>query len=63
MTKFLGVLEERTLGDLDDGGDKLLGHGVSYHVGSIFLEELRVFLPLKLEVLEALLSSSLSEQK
>ncbi|PQP99681.1 ribosomal RNA processing protein 1 homolog [Prunus yedoensis var. nudiflora] len=35
--------------------DKFLGNGVNYHIASVFLEELRPYLPLKAEVLEVVL--------
>ncbi|XP_022768608.1 ribosomal RNA processing protein 1 homolog [Durio zibethinus] len=35
--------------------DKFRGNGVNYHIASVFLEELRPFLPVKREVLEVLL--------
>ncbi|CAN8300839.1 unnamed protein product [Cochlearia groenlandica] len=35
-------------------GDKFQGNGVNYHVASVFVEELRPFLPLRKEVLELL---------
>ncbi|KAG4162362.1 hypothetical protein ERO13_D01G111500v2 [Gossypium hirsutum] len=35
--------------------DKFQGNGVNYHIASVFLEELRPFLPVKKEVLEILL--------
>lgn len=49
--RLMGVLEERTF--LAD--DKLQGNGVNYHIASVFLEELRPFLPVGLEVLDILL--------
>ncbi|XP_062094267.1 uncharacterized protein LOC133800322 [Humulus lupulus] len=48
--RLMGVLEERTF--LDD--DNIQGNGVNYHIAAIFLEELRPFLPIRLEVVEAL---------
>ncbi|KAK7291845.1 hypothetical protein RIF29_07314 [Crotalaria pallida] len=44
------VLIENSL----SANDKLQGNGVNYHVASVFVEELKCFLPLKSEVLEAL---------
>ncbi|XVF36459.1 hypothetical protein REPUB_Repub19eG0060500 [Reevesia pubescens] len=35
--------------------DKFQGNGVNYHIASVFLEEIRPFLPLKKEVVEVLL--------
>lgn len=49
--RLMGVLVERTF--LAD--DKLQGNGVNYHIASVFLEELRPFLPVRLEVLAVLL--------
>lgn len=44
------------MGVLFDGtflaGDKFQGNGVNYHVASVFVEEVREFLPLRKEVLE-----------
>uniref|UniRef100_A0A803PI76 Ribosomal RNA processing protein 1 homolog n=1 Tax=Cannabis sativa TaxID=3483 RepID=A0A803PI76_CANSA len=54
--RLMGVLEERTF--LDD--DNIQGNGVNYHIASIFLEELRPFLPIRLEVLELLYKPFLS---
>ncbi|KAB2620458.1 ribosomal RNA processing protein 1 A-like [Pyrus ussuriensis x Pyrus communis] len=51
VKRLMGVLEERTF--LAD--DKCLGNGVNYHIASVFLEELRPFLPIKAEVLEVLI--------
>lgn len=46
------------MGVLFDGtflaGDKFQGNGVNYHVASVFVEEVRSFLPLRKEVLEIL---------
>ncbi|CAN6863610.1 unnamed protein product [Brassica oleracea] len=49
-------LTRRLMGVLFDGtflaGDKFQGNGVNYHVASVFVEEVREFLPLRKEVLE-----------
>ncbi|KAK4839395.1 hypothetical protein QYF36_021638 [Acer negundo] len=50
LKKLMGVLIDNSL--LAD--DKFQGNGVSYHIVSIFVDELRPFLPLKREVLEEL---------
>lgn len=49
--RLIAVLDERTIGDTD----KVQGNGVNYHTASVFFEELRPFLPLKLETLDLLL--------
>lgn len=51
VKRLMVVLEEGTF----FGDDKFPGKGVNYHVASVFLEELRPFLPLKKEVVELLL--------
>ncbi|XP_028782955.1 ribosomal RNA processing protein 1 homolog isoform X1 [Neltuma alba] len=48
--RLVGVLDERTF----SAEDKLQGNGVNYHIASIFLEELRPFLPIRSQVLEVL---------
>ncbi|KAJ1400662.1 Nucleolar, Nop52 [Sesbania bispinosa] len=52
-------LVQRLMSLLDEGTftaqDKFQGNGVNYHVASVFLEELRPFLPLKSQVIEVLL--------
>ncbi|KAI9122838.1 hypothetical protein K1719_005727 [Acacia pycnantha] len=48
--RLMGVLDERTF----SAEDKLQGNGVNYHIASIFLEELRPFLPIRSQVLEVL---------
>ncbi|KAF9671210.1 hypothetical protein SADUNF_Sadunf12G0023700 [Salix dunnii] len=40
--------------------DKFLGNGVNYHVVSVFVEELKVFLPVKVAVLEVIFGNFLS---
>ncbi|CAH8352379.1 unnamed protein product [Eruca vesicaria subsp. sativa] len=51
-------LTRRLVGVLFDGtflaGDKFNGNGVNYHVASVFVEEVRGFLPVRKEVLEVL---------
>ncbi|KAM7273822.1 hypothetical protein ACFE04_028486 [Oxalis oulophora] len=46
---FIGILIDGTINANDDD---FRGNGVNYHVANVFLEELRVFLPVKKEVLE-----------
>ncbi|KAJ1433413.1 Nucleolar, Nop52 [Sesbania bispinosa] len=52
-------LVQRLMSLLDEGTftaqDKFQGNGVNYHVASVFLEELRPFLPLKSQVIEVVL--------
>ncbi|KAF8008928.1 hypothetical protein BT93_J0045 [Corymbia citriodora subsp. variegata] len=54
--RLVGVLEERAL--LAD--DKFQGNGVNYHIATVYLEELRPFLPAKAETLEVLLNPFLN---
>ncbi|XP_048132957.1 ribosomal RNA processing protein 1 homolog [Rhodamnia argentea] len=54
--RLVGVLEERAL--LAD--DKFQGNGVNYHIATVYLEELRPFLPVKAEALEVLLNPFLN---
>ncbi|KAK4774296.1 hypothetical protein SAY86_009231 [Trapa natans] len=49
--RLVAILDERTFGD----DEKVQGNGVNYHIASVFFEELRPFLPLKLETLDLLL--------
>ncbi|GFY88810.1 hypothetical protein Acr_06g0007500 [Actinidia rufa] len=49
-TRFMDLLGEKTF----FADDNLLGNGVNYHVASIFLEELRFFLPLRSEILDVI---------
>uniref|UniRef100_A0A2P2JFX2 Uncharacterized protein MANES_02G080100 n=1 Tax=Rhizophora mucronata TaxID=61149 RepID=A0A2P2JFX2_RHIMU len=49
--RMMGVLDERVF--LAD--DNFQGNGVNYHIVSVFLEELRAFLPLSKPVVEVLL--------
>lgn len=53
---LMGVLDERTF----SAEDKLQGNGVNYHIASIFLEELRPFLPIRPQVLEVLFKPFIS---
>ncbi|XP_065850221.1 uncharacterized protein [Euphorbia lathyris] len=55
-TRFMGILMDNTF--LAD--DNLLGNGVNYHIASIFLEELRPFLPLNKLVVDVLLGPFVS---
>lgn len=48
VKKLMVVLVHRSL--LSD--DKFLGNGVNYHIVSVFVEEIRAFLPLRKEVVE-----------
>lgn len=50
---FVGVLEKRAF-FVDDVDDKGLGNGVTYHIVSVFCDEIKPFLPLSLEVLNLL---------
>lgn len=52
VEKYWGVLEERLFNC--QGSEKGLGDGVAYHVVSVFCEEIKPFLPLRLEVLNVL---------
>ncbi|KAI3408322.1 uncharacterized protein J3R85_020329 [Psidium guajava] len=54
--RLVGVLEERAL--LAD--DKFQGNGVNYHIATVYLEELRPFLPVKAETLEVLFNPFLN---
>ncbi|KAL6185288.1 hypothetical protein ACLB2K_041422 [Fragaria x ananassa] len=51
VKKLMGVLMEWTF----FAADKFPGRGVNYHVASVFLEELRPFMPVRKEVVEVLL--------
>ncbi|XP_057536987.1 uncharacterized protein LOC130814796 [Amaranthus tricolor] len=59
LEDFVRVLEKDSIlyvGDNDGKkGDNGLGNGVSYHIVSVFCDELKPFLPLRLEVLNFLL--------
>ncbi|RZB55406.1 Ribosomal RNA processing protein 1-like isoform B [Glycine soja] len=55
--RLINVLDENTLSSLEN---KSHGNGVNYHIATVFLEELRPFLPLKQEVLEVLLKPFVS---
>ncbi|KAK9274487.1 hypothetical protein L1049_021735 [Liquidambar formosana] len=48
--RLMGVLEERTF--LAD--DQFQGNGVNYHIASVFLDELKPFLPVRFETLDVL---------
>ncbi|XP_043719847.1 ribosomal RNA processing protein 1 homolog isoform X2 [Telopea speciosissima] len=52
LSRFMGVLEEKTL----LANDKYPAQGVNYHISEIFLDELKPFLPIRREALDALLS-------
>lgn len=56
VARLVGVLEERAL--LAD--DKFQGNGVNYHIATVYLEELRPFLPVKAETLQILLKPFLN---
>ncbi|KAM7473530.1 hypothetical protein LguiB_020773 [Lonicera macranthoides] len=56
-TSLMGILEERAF--LADQ-DKFLGNGVNYHIGSVFLEELKPFLPVSAETLDVIFKPLLS---
>ncbi|XAR53246.1 hypothetical protein NMG60_11021714 [Bertholletia excelsa] len=48
--RFMAILEERTF----FADDKFLGNGVNYHIASVFLEELKPFLPVGSQVLDVI---------
>lgn len=52
----MGVLVESTF----FSDDKFQGNGVNYHIASVFLEELRPFLPVRSEIVELLLEPFVS---
>ncbi|XP_021723691.1 ribosomal RNA processing protein 1 homolog [Chenopodium quinoa] len=56
LGEFVGVLENKAFFFVDDEGkgDNGLGNGVTYHVVSVFCDEIKPFLPLNLEVLNLL---------
>ncbi|KAL6958011.1 hypothetical protein U1Q18_041171 [Sarracenia purpurea var. burkii] len=54
--RLMGILEEKTI----FADDKYLGHGVNYHIASVFLEELRNFLPIRSEILDVIFKPFLS---
>ncbi|XP_027331149.1 ribosomal RNA processing protein 1 homolog [Abrus precatorius] len=56
VQRLMEVLDEETF----SAHDKLQGNGVNYHIATVFLEELRAFLPLKPQVLEVLLKPFIS---
>lgn len=55
-SRWMGVLVERTF----FSDDKFQGNGVNYHIASVFLEELRPFLPVQSKVVEVLLEPFVS---
>jgi ribosomal RNA-processing protein 1 len=55
-SRLMGVLVESTF----FADDKFQGNGVNYHIASVFLEELRPFLPVRSEILELLLEPFVS---
>lgn len=57
MQNLMGVFDEGTFSAQEN---KAHGNGVNYHIATVFLEELRPFLPLKQEVLEVLLKPFVS---
>ncbi|XP_021724969.1 ribosomal RNA processing protein 1 homolog [Chenopodium quinoa] len=56
LGEFVGVLEKKAFFFVDDEGkgDNGLGNGVTYHIVSVFCDEIKPFLPLNLEVLNLL---------
>ncbi|CAN1161258.1 Protein REBELOTE [Linum perenne] len=54
--RFMGIVLERTF--LAD--DKFQGNGVNYHIASVFLEELKPFLPVSKQVVHALIMPLIS---
>ncbi|XP_040863926.1 ribosomal RNA processing protein 1 homolog isoform X2 [Glycine max] len=57
VQRLMNVFDEGTLSAQDN---KSHGNGVNYHIATVFLEELRPFLPLKQQVLEVLLKPFVS---
>ncbi|QCD80301.1 ribosomal RNA processing protein 1 homolog isoform X1 [Vigna unguiculata] len=57
VESLMGVFDEGTLSAQEN---KAHGNGVNYHIATVFLEELRPFLPLKQQVLEVLLKPFIS---
>ncbi|KAB1204317.1 hypothetical protein CJ030_MR8G014232 [Morella rubra] len=55
-SRLMGVLAESTF----FSDDKFQGNGVNYHIASVFLEELKPFLPVRSEVVEVLLDPFVS---
>jgi len=55
-SRLMGVLVESTF----FSDDKFQGNGVNYHIVSVFLEELRPFLPVRSEIIELLLEPFVS---
>ncbi|TKY54495.1 Ribosomal RNA processing protein 1-like B [Spatholobus suberectus] len=56
VQRLMDVLDEGTF----SAQDKFQGNGVNYHIATVFLEELRPFLPLKPQLLEVLLKPFIS---
>ncbi|KAG2691948.1 hypothetical protein I3843_08G029600 [Carya illinoinensis] len=54
--RLMGVLVKTTF----FSDDKFRGVGVNYHIASVFLEELRLFLPVRSEIVEVLLEPFVS---
>ncbi|XP_014510234.2 ribosomal RNA processing protein 1 homolog isoform X1 [Vigna radiata var. radiata] len=57
VESLMGVFDEGTFSAQEN---KAHGNGVNYHIATVFLEELRSFLPLKQQVLEVLLKPFIS---
>ncbi|KAG2407528.1 hypothetical protein LR48_Vigan728s002800 [Vigna angularis] len=57
VESLMGVFDEGTFSAQES---KAHGNGVNYHIATVFLEELRSFLPLKQQVLEVLLKPFIS---
>ncbi|KAG6649268.1 ribosomal RNA processing protein 1 homolog A-like [Carya illinoinensis] len=55
-SRFMSVLVERTF----FSDDKFQGSGVNYHIASVFLEELRPFLPVRSVIVQVLLEPFVS---
>lgn len=58
-SRLMGVLEEKTL----LATDKHPAQGVNYHISEVFLQELKPFLPIRLETLDVLFNPFLSLMK
>lgn len=56
LGRFVEILEKRVF----FADDKFNGNGVNYHIVSVFVEELRPFLPVKLEVVGVLFGTFVS---
>ncbi|XP_068463848.1 uncharacterized protein [Phaseolus vulgaris] len=57
VQRLMGIFDEGTFSAQEN---KAHGNGVNYHIATVFLEELRPFLPLKQQVLEVLLKPFIS---